>query len=87
MKKILRANVDTAGGVITSGSPNVFINGEPVVRIGDLVAYHGNSPHNNAVMIEGSSNVFVNNIAVCREGDHASCGHIGVSIQQINVGN
>ena len=69
------AGKDVAGGPDITGSNNVFANGKPVVRIGDLIASHGLSPHDSAVMIQGSSNVFVNGKKVCRAGDAASCGH------------
>lgn len=75
MPGITRKNADTAGGRVTSGSSNVFVNGNAAARIGDSIAPHGDSPHNNARMEEGSSTVFVNGIAVCRTGDSATCGH------------
>ena len=63
------------GGFIVEGSPNVFVEGKPAVRVGDRVAGHGRGGHGNATMMEGSGNVFVNGISVCREGDRATCGH------------
>ena len=75
MPGVTRKNADSAGGKLIEGSSNVFVNGNQVVRIGDAVESHGDSPHNSAKMIEGSSTVFVNGIAVCRSGDEASCGH------------
>lgn len=66
---------DVAGGALVEGSPNVFANNKPVVRIGDAVAGHGLSPHSSPVMAEGSPNVITNNIQTCRAGDTATCGH------------
>lgn len=49
------------------GSPNVFVNGAAVVRIGDTTACGDPAA-------QGSPNIFVNNIAVHRLGD-ATGGH------------
>ena len=75
MPGVLRKSVDVAGSIIEVGSPNVFVNNKPVVRIGDAIRAHGNSPHTKAVLATGSSNVFANKIPVSRKGDIASCGH------------
>jgi uncharacterized Zn-binding protein involved in type VI secretion len=40
-------------GVASSGSPNVFVNGKPVCRIGDAISC-------GDTMATGSENVFVN---------------------------
>lgn len=66
---------DVAGGQLITGSPTVFANGKPVVRVGDHVSGHGSGPHQGPVMITGSSNVFANNKKVCKAKDQASCGH------------
>jgi uncharacterized Zn-binding protein involved in type VI secretion len=66
---------DLAGGPFTTGSPNVFVNGMPAVRLWDKAAPHGKGPHTFPSMMVGSSNVFVNGRPVCRAGDLASCGH------------
>ena len=77
MAGILREGIDSAGGLITTGSPNVFVDNYPLVRIGDKVAPHGPGAHASATMEYGSSTVFCNGIAVCRSGDAATCGDIG----------
>jgi len=77
LQGVLRATVDYAGGLILTGSPNVFINGKPVVRVGDVVSPHGSGSHGSAVMATGSATFSVNGIPVCRVGDLASCGHVG----------
>jgi uncharacterized Zn-binding protein involved in type VI secretion len=77
LQGVLRATVDYAGGLILTGSPNVFINGKPVVRVGDAVAPHGSGAHGSAVMATGSATFSVNGIPVCRVGDLATCGDVG----------
>jgi uncharacterized Zn-binding protein involved in type VI secretion len=65
--------------IIESGSPNVFVNGLAVARIGDPTPIHlepggaGCVPH-VAVITEGSSSVFVNGLAVARVGDAVDIG-------------
>jgi len=75
MPGIARQGVDVAGGQDAAGSPNVFVDKKPVVRIGDAVTGHGKGEHASPVMSAGSGNVFANGIGVCRSGDAASCGH------------
>lgn len=71
----VRKNLDSAGGVLIQGSPDVFVNGQPLVRIGDAVQGHGPGVHAGPVMATGSGDVFCNGIGACRAGDLASCGH------------
>ena len=64
--------------VTTGGSPNVFINGKPALRVGDATAVHikpGNSPapHASAISV-GSSTVFINGQPAARIGDSIACG-------------
>ena len=66
---------DVAGGPIIQGSGNVFVEGKPIVRIGDAVAGHGRGPHAGPVMAAGSGNVKANGIGISRDGDIATCGH------------
>jgi uncharacterized Zn-binding protein involved in type VI secretion len=74
LEGVLRATEDYCGGLISTGSPNVFINGKPVVRIGDQVAYYGPGSESSAVMATGSSTFFVNGKPVCRVGDLNTAG-------------
>lgn len=69
------AGRDAAAGRNIQGSPTVFANNDPVVRIGDRVLPHGTGVHAGPVMASGSGNVFTNNIPTCRQGDVATCGH------------
>lgn len=75
MSGILKSTVSVTGGTNIVGSPNVFVNDKPAVRIGDSVLPHGRRQHNTAVMATGSSTVFANSIPVSRNGDIANCGH------------
>lgn len=75
MPGVTRKSADTAGGTLIQGSPDVFVDGNPAVRIGDAVAGHGPGEHAGPVMAAGSGSVFVNDIPVCRAGDAATCGH------------
>lgn len=70
-----RRGVDICGGILLTGSPNVFTNGSSAVKVGDLVAFHGKKQHSLPRMVSGSPNVFVNGIPACRAGDVAFCGH------------
>lgn len=60
---------------VITGSDSVFLNGLPVVRVGDVWAQHCNNtschPCNQAV---GSSTCFVNGISMARIGDSVGCG-------------
>ena len=75
MPGVTRKSSDSAGGSLSGGSGNVFVNGAAAVRKGDSVSGHGDSPHNSPSMVGCSGSVFVNGIGVCRAGDSASCGH------------
>jgi len=86
MPGICRQQIDSAGGTLQQGSPSVFINGAPAVRVGDAVAGHGLSPHDSPVMQEGSQSVRVNGLAVCRAGDAASCGDTATGSTTVAAG-
>ena len=62
--------------VVTStgntGSPNIFINGSPAVRLGDVVGVHtrtGCGGPDTSVLTTGSSKVFINGQPAGRIGD------------------
>lgn len=61
---------------LSSGSPNVFINGIPAGRVGDSYISHGcpDHPPHSGVIASGSSTVFINGIPAGRIGDPVSCG-------------
>ncbi len=60
---------------VMEGSPNVFVNGKPVARVGDKVNSHtdGLGSHDGSIS-QGSPNVFVNGKPKARRGDSVSCG-------------
>ena len=62
---VCRAGTDvhSCGALDTEGSPNVFVNGAPVHRIGDGDSHSGTQD-------EGSSTVFANGLGVARVGDN-----------------
>lgn len=82
MTGVARATVDymtcSSANIISAGSPNVFVNGKPVARIGDPTPGH---PGGSAsVMITGNtSNVFANGVAICilgsENGPHGGGPH------------
>ena len=59
------------------GSPTVFVNNKPTVRVGDHFTTHSLpyppvAPH-DSVSAQGSPTVFVENLAMMRIGDETSC--------------
>lgn len=81
-----RLGLDSAGGLVLTGSDNVFINGSPSARIGDTIEGHGNGEHSNPVIVTGSSTVFVNGIPMSKAGDVASCGDALTGSDNVFVG-
>lgn len=80
------AQHDSAGGALITGSPDVFINGNPAVRLGDQVQSHGRRGHRAPVMVSGSDTVFINGLPAVREGDVASCGHTITGSDNVSIG-
>jgi uncharacterized Zn-binding protein involved in type VI secretion len=64
-------DIGSHGGVVSTGSPDTFVNSRPVARVGDIYdcPVHGPNP-----IVEGSGDVFVNGNAVARVGDTTACG-------------
>lgn len=60
-----------------TGSPDVYVNGIPAVRLGDTWVVHGacqdHTPHSGNSS-SGSSSVFTDGKPLCRIGDAISCG-------------
>lgn len=86
---VSRVGEDSAGGIILGmGAPTVFVNGRPVVVVGDAVSPHGPPipPHIGPVMQTGSSTVFANGKPACRAGDLANCGHTATGSQNVFAG-
>jgi uncharacterized Zn-binding protein involved in type VI secretion len=59
------------GGMVITGSPDVFANSKPVARLGDLYAcpIHGINP-----IVTASPNTTANSKGVVRVGDLTLCG-------------
>lgn len=58
-----------------AGSPNVFINGIPVHRLGDHWVTHCCGPDcHDSILGGGSPNVFANGLPFGRIGDPVACG-------------
>lgn len=53
--------------VCMSGSEDVFVNGRPACRKGDILTI-------GETVTQGSNSVFVNGIGIARVGDTVSCG-------------
>ena len=66
---------------VISASPDVKVDGLPVVRVGDLWESHGCSvcDSHDAMQASGSPNVLINGIPVARIGDSLSCGSTNLS--------
>lgn len=62
----------------TGGSPNVFVNGKPLMRVGDAYVAHpcvvGHAPPHGRALAAGSATVFVNGQPAGRTGDAIDCG-------------
>jgi uncharacterized Zn-binding protein involved in type VI secretion len=58
------------------GSPDVFLDGHAVVRLGDLWEEHGCPAHDKhpGRVVQGSAEVTVNGLPVVRVGDPIDCG-------------
>ena len=77
LKGVAVAVLDSAGGAHIGGGQNFFfVDGQPVVVVGDPVQGHGPSVHAMATMITGSDWFTLNGKKVVRAGDQASCGHL-----------
>lgn len=81
------AGKDTAGGPIIQGSPDVFANDNPVVRVGDRVQGHGTGSHANPTMTVGAPFVWTNDIKTIREEHPATCGDLATGSGDVYVGD
>lgn len=68
--------VHCSGYTLASGSPNVFVNNQPVARVGDPSTTHLRPgapcvPHVSRI-VAGSGTVFVNGLPMARVGDPLS---------------
>lgn len=67
---------DLAGGPVIASQTFFTVNNLPVVRLGDIVTPHGDSPHDSALMVGHSPWFTVDGIPVCKTTDLASCGDL-----------
>jgi len=85
MPPVTRTNLDGTTGhegyvprpSTANGSPNVFVNGEGIVRVTDAWPDHtdpGPPDTHSGTQSSGSSTVFTNGLATARIGDSISCG-------------
>ncbi|AVH85354.1 hypothetical protein RsoM2USA_426 [Ralstonia phage RsoM2USA] len=63
------------GDFIAQGSANVFVNGLPASKVGDMTTGHEDWPP--VAIIDGASTVFVNGVPLVRVGSHHDihCNH------------
>ncbi len=67
-----------ATGPATAGSPDVLVNGMPVLRVGDSGVHAACCGPNKWSAAKGSGTVFINNKPAFRLGDTTShCGGVG----------
>lgn len=81
------AGKDTAGAPIIQGSPDVYANDNPVVRVGDRVAPHSTGIHRNASLTVGAPFVYTNDIKTIREEHPATCGDLATGSGDVYVGD
>lgn len=68
----------SVSGPALKGSPDVFVNNMPAMRVGDKGLHKVCCDGNNWKVAKGSGTVFINGIAAARVGDMTShCGGIG----------
>lgn len=74
---------------VTSGSPDVFIDGKPAARVGDPLEPHDkpNSPKHGRVIATGSSTVFINGRPAALTGGAVSCGGVTIGTGTVNIGD
>lgn len=69
-------------GPAVEGSPNVFIDGKPALRVGDKGVHSACCGPNTWVAAEGSPKVLINNLPAVRLNDATShCGGMGKMIE------
>lgn len=85
-KKVGRAYVDKAGGIILVGIQSVQVDTLPIAYSGSPIQDHGQNEHNSAKLISNGSSVVAENNPVCRTGDTATCGHQLIANSSVEVG-
>ena len=74
---------------VTSGSPDVFIDGLPAGRVGDPLEPHDkpNNPKHGRSIATGSSTVFINGKPAALTGGKVSCGGVTIGSGTVNIGD
>ncbi len=91
-KPITRAMIDPTipfGALVTLGSPNVRVGGQPVALAPSPVTPHGPIPGHGelpAFITVGSVTVRANRQSVIRQGDPASCGDSATGFPTVRAG-
>ncbi len=72
----------TCVGPVISASPDAYVNGSAIARVGDPGVHAACCGPNIFAIVQGSSTVTVNDISASRLGDiTAHCGGVGALIQ------
>lgn len=72
----------SVSGPAVGGASNVFIHGQPAVRVGDPGVHSSCCGANSWVAAGGSGTVFINGIASVRMGDATThCGGSGTMVE------
>ncbi|MDW6094306.1 type VI secretion system PAAR protein [Vibrio rhizosphaerae] len=74
---------------VTSGSPDVFIDGIPAARVGDPLESHSkpkHPPHARKIS-SGSSTVMINNKPAAITGGSVNCGGVTMGGGTVNIGD
>ncbi|SMS01775.1 PAAR motif protein [Vibrio mangrovi] len=74
---------------VTSGSPDVFMDGIPAARVGDPLAPHAkpNHPPHGREISSGSSTVMINHKPAALTGGSVNCGGITMGSGTVNIGD
>ncbi|MFA9394901.1 MAG: type VI secretion system PAAR protein [Halodesulfovibrio sp.] len=74
---------------VTSGSPDVVIDGLPAGRVGDPLEPHDkpNHPKHGRAIATGSSTVFINGKPAALTGGKISCGGVTIGSGTVNIGD
>jgi uncharacterized Zn-binding protein involved in type VI secretion len=81
-----------SGHSMATGSENVFINGLPACRVGDITTFHLRPggrfcPPHSATVARGSSSVFINGRPAARVGDSiGGCTSIAQGSADVIIG-
>jgi uncharacterized Zn-binding protein involved in type VI secretion len=69
---VRQTDVTSHGGTVTSGSPNVFVNGKPMAKVGSAQSCPLPG-HVGGTITSGSASVRVNGVPAAKVGSSATC--------------